>query len=183
MNMLPYDGIVEYFGSVFDRDTSEALLKQLLERVSWQHDKVILFGKKRILSRKVAWHGGGDFTYAYSGTCKQAAPWTPTLRKILERVESSGSAPFNSCLLNLYLNGAEGMGWHSDDETTLGRNPEIASVSFGAERVFKLKHRRTGEVVSILLEHGSLPIMKGETQHHYIYICQRPKKAHSLGSI
>ena len=96
--------------------------------------------------------------------------------QVKERVEQQTTQRFNSCLLNLYHDGSEGMGWHSDDEKTLGLNPVIASVSFGAERIFKLKHRKSKEVVSVLLEQGSLLIMKGETQHHWVHTMPKTKK-------
>ena len=176
MNLLPRDGIVEYFGKVFSPEESDLLFEELLATSPWQHDEVILFGQKRILSRKVAWMGDEGFSYAYSGTSKSASPWSPALLMIKERIEQQISHCFNSCLLNLYHDGSEGMGWHSDDEKTLGRNPVIASVSFGAERIFKLKHRKSGEVVSVLLEDSSLLGMKGETQHHWVHTMPKTKK-------
>ena len=176
VNLLPRDGIVEYFGKVFSPEESDSLFEELLATSPWQHDKVILFGQKRILSRKVAWMGDEGFTYSYSGTSKRASPWSPALLMIKERVEQHISHCFNSCLMNLYHDGSEGMGWHSDDEKTLGRNPVIASLSFGAERIFKLKHRKSGEVVSVLLEDGSLLVMKGETQHHWVHTMPKTKK-------
>lgn len=176
LHYLPYDGIVEYVPSLFGEGESSRLFEDLLAGIPWQQDEVILFGQKRILSRKVAWMGDGEFTYSYSGTSKVAAPWTPSLLTIKERVESECGHQFNSCLLNLYHDGSEGMGWHSDDEKTLGENPLIASVSFGAERIFKLKHRKSGEVVSVLLEDGSLLVMKGATQHHWVHTMPKTKK-------
>jgi alkylated DNA repair dioxygenase AlkB len=176
VNLLPRDGVVEYFGRVFSPEESATLFDELLTTSPWQADEVILFGQKRILTRKVAWMGDAGFTYSYSGTSKTASPWTPPLRGIRERVETLCGQAFNTCLLNLYHDGSEGMGWHSDDEKTLGRNPVIASVSFGAERIFKLKHRKSKEVVSVLLEQGSLLVMKGETQHHWVHTMPKTKK-------
>jgi len=173
---LPYDGTVDYCPALFGARESLQLFGELLERIPWQLDEVILFGEKRILSRKVAWMGDGEFSYTYSGTSKVAAPWTPSLLAIKEHVESACGEQFNSCLLNLYHDGSEGMGWHSDDEKTLGENPVIASVSFGAERIFKLKHRKSGEVVSVLLQNGSLLVMKGATQHHWVHTMPKTKK-------
>lgn len=148
----------------------------LLATSPWQPDEVILFGQKRILSRKVAWMGEEGFTYAYSGTTKTASPWTSSVKAIKDRIESRSGESFNSCLLNLYHDGSEGMGWHSDDEKTLGRNPVIASVSFGAERPFRFKHRMTKEVVPLMLENGSLLIMKEETQHHWLHALPKTRK-------
>ena len=174
--LLPYNGAVEYTPSLFSRADSDSLFQELLETTPWQEDEVVLFGQRRILSRKVAWMADEGFTYSYSGTSKSATPWTSAVMLVKELVERQTAQRFNSCLLNLYHNGSEGMGWHSDDEKTLGRNPVIASVSFGAERIFKLKHRESKEVVSLLLEHGSLLIMKGETQHYWVHTMPKTKK-------
>ena len=175
-NLLPQDGIVEYYSQFFSPEESVDVFNELLATMPWEQDEVFLFGQRRVLSRKVAWVGDGNFCYFYSGTSKMASPWTKPLLLIKERVERQCSHPLNSCLLNLYHDGSEGMGWHSDDEKTLGRNPVIASVSFGAERTFKLKHRESKEVVSVLLEHGSLLVMKGETQHHWVHTVPKTKK-------
>jgi alkylated DNA repair dioxygenase AlkB len=178
-NLLPSDGIVEYMGQVFNPGESDSLFNTLLSSIVWKNDEVVMFGKTRTLTRKVAWHGDESFSYSYSGTSKTASPWTPALRLIKERVEKCAGTGFNSCLLNLYHDGMEGMGWHSDDEKTLGEDPVIASVSFGAERVFRLKHLRSKEskdVVSVVLEHGSLLVMKGSTQHHWVHAIPKTKK-------
>lgn len=176
VNFLPQDGIVEYSGRVFSPEESATLFEALLATSPWQPDEVILFGQKRILSRKVTWMGDTGFIYSYSGTSKTAGPWTPLILSIKERVERLCGHTFNSCLLNLYHDGSEGMGWHSDDEKTLGRNPVIASVSFGAERPFRFKHRLTKEVVPLMLENGSLLVMKGETQHHWLHTLPKTKR-------
>jgi len=176
LNLLPRDGVAEYLGKIFSPEESPTLFDDLLATTPWQQDEVVIFGQRRILSRKVAWMGDAGFTYSYSGTSKTAAPWSPALLGIRERVEQLCAHRFNSCLMNLYHNGSEGMGWHSDDEKTLGENPLIASVSFGAERVFKLKHRESKEIVSVLLENGSLLVMKGATQHHWVHAMPKTKK-------
>lgn len=179
VNLLSRDGVVEYLGRVFSREESGMLFDDLLGTSPWQPDEVILFGRKRILSRKVAWMGDAGFTYCYSGTSKTASPWTPPLLAIRERIETLCGHTFNSCLLNLYHDGSEGMGWHSDDEKTLGLNPVIASVSFGQERPFRFKHRVTKEVIPLILENGSLLLMKGETQHHWVHALPKTKKANA----
>lgn len=178
-NLLPRDGIVEYLGKVFSRKDSQALFEDLLLTAPWQADEVILFGKRHILSRKVTWMGDAGFTYSYSGTSKTASPWTPAVLRIKECVEKLSGHVFNSCLLNLYHDGSEGMGWHSDDERTLGRNPVIASVSLGAERPFRFKHRASKEVIPLILEDGSLLVMKGETQHHWLHALPKTKMANA----
>jgi alkylated DNA repair dioxygenase AlkB len=176
LNLLPRDGVAEYLGKICSPEEAPMLFDDLLATSPWQPDEVVLFGRKRILSRKVAWMGDAGFTYSYSGTSKTASPLTPALLLIKKRVEQQCAHRFNSCLMNLYHDGSEGMGWHSDDEKTLGRNPVIASVSFGAERVFKLKHRESKEIVSVLLENGSLLVMKGATQHHWVHAMPKTKK-------
>jgi len=175
-NLLPCDGAAEYHPKLFSHSESFDLFKELFGTIPWEQDEVVLFGQRRILSRKMAWMGDGSFCYSYAGSSKTATPWTPAVLRIKERVEKRSAHHFNACLLNLYHNGMEGMGWHSDDEKTLGKNPVIASVSFGAERVFRLKHRISKEVVSVILEHGSLLVMKGATQHHWVHAMPKTKK-------
>ena len=177
-NLLPREGIVEYMGRIFDPAESAALFSTLLSTIAWKNDEVVMFGTTRTLPRKVAWHGEAGFTYAYSGTRKTALPWTPALSSIKERVEKCAGTGFNSCLLNLYHDGTEGMGWHSDDERTLGENPVIASVSFGDPKQSKQskQSQKSKEIVSVLLEHGSLLVMKGATQHHWVHAMPKTKK-------
>ena len=170
---------MEYLGRVFSPEESGTLFDELLATSPWQPDEVMLFGQKRILTRKVAWMGDDGFIYSYSGTSKTASPWAPMLLGIRKRVETLCGHAFNSCLLNLYHDGSEGMGWHSDDEKTLGCNPVIASVSFGAERPFRFKHRVTKEVIPLILENGSLLVMKGETQHHWLHALPKTRKANA----
>jgi alkylated DNA repair dioxygenase AlkB len=176
VNLLPRDGIVTYSGRVFPQEESATLFDDLLATSPWQPDEVILFGRKHDLSRKVAWMGDVGFTYSYSGTSKTASPWTAPVLSIRERVASLCNREFNSCLLNLYHDGSEGMGWHSDDERTLGTNPVIASVSFGAERPFRFKHRVTREVIPVTLENGSLLVMAGPTQHHWLHTLPKSRR-------
>lgn len=174
--LLPRDGSAEYYAKLFSSAEASDIFNTLSGTIPWEQDEVVLFGQKRVLSRKMAWIGDSTFCYSYSGSRKTALPWTPALLLIKERVEKMIAHPFNSCLLNLYHDGMEGMGWHSDDEKTLGKNPVIASVSFGAERVFRMKHRLSKEIVSVTLEHGSLLVMKGATQHHWVHAMPKTKK-------
>jgi alkylated DNA repair dioxygenase AlkB len=113
--------------------------------------------------------------YTYSNSTKQALPWTNELSYLKQIVEKYAGIKFNSCLLNLYHNGNEGMGWHSDDEGSLGKNNTIASLSFGAERKFSFKHKRTKQIVSLVLEHGSLLVMKGTTQSNWLHSLPKSK--------
>jgi alkylated DNA repair dioxygenase AlkB len=113
--------------------------------------------------------------YTYSSTTKRALAWTTELSELKQIIEGYAGTKFNSCLLNLYHNGNEGMGWHSDDEKPLGKNNTIASLSFGAERKFSFKHKQTKQTVSVVLEHGSLLVMKGATQSNWLHSLPKSK--------
>ncbi len=160
-NLLPRDGIVNYFGPILSSGETSVFYQKLLADIPWKNDEAVIFGKHIVTARKVAWYGDTGFSYTYSGTTKQALPWTPELATLKSLVEKLTATRYNSCLLNLYHNGNEGMAWHSDDEKSLGKDTTIASVSFGAEREFRLKHKCLDEKVSVLLESGSLLVMKG----------------------
>lgn len=168
-NLLPRDGMVFYQHMLFGNDVSERLFRGLLENIDWRNDEVILFGKRIITRRKVGWYGDRDYAYTYSKTTKRALPWTPELREIKAAVESSSGHTYNSCLLNLYHNGDEGMAWHSDNEKELLVDGAIASVSFGSQRKFLFKHKATNEQVAMVLDHGSLLMMLGQTQKYWVH--------------
>ena len=156
------------------------LLDRLLTGIDWQHEEVLIFGQRRPVPRLVAWHGDPGASYTYSGTPHQPLPWTPALELVRERVLSLTGCTFNSVLLNLYRDGRDGMGWHSDDEPELGRDPVIASVSLGAPRRFCLRHRRRKDQrLDVSLGHGSLLLMAGATQHHWVHAV--PKTALPVG--
>ena len=168
-NLLPFDGTVNYYGQIVDADQADHYLRVLLQSIEWRNDEAIIFGKRYVTKRKIAWYASEPFLHRYSGTTKTALPWTPELIALKEMVEKRTGETFNSCLLNLYHNGDEGMAWHSDGEPELKKDGAIASLSFGAERKFAFKHKRTGEKVAITLEHGSLLVMKDETQSHWLH--------------
>ncbi|MGA9171355.1 MAG: alpha-ketoglutarate-dependent dioxygenase AlkB [Nitrososphaeraceae archaeon] len=146
-----------------------------MQNTQWEKDEVIIFGKHITTKRKVAWCGDPEYLYTYSNTTKQALARTKELSELKQIVEEYAGIKFNSCLLNLYHNGNEGMGWHSDDEKTLGKNNTIASLSFGAEREFSFKHKQTKQTVSLVLEHGSLLIMKDATQSNWLHSLPKSK--------
>lgn len=175
-NLLPYDGTVMYYGKVMKHAEAQFYLEKLLEDIKWKNDEAIIFGKLIITKRKVAWYGDSDYLYTYSNTTKKALPWTKELLELKKLAEDISGTVFNSCLLNLYHDGNEGMAYHSDDEKSLGKNTTIASMSFGAERKFSFKHRQTKDTVSVLLEHGSLLVMKDETQSHWLHRLPPSKK-------
>src|SRR5690606_41971434 len=141
----------------------------LLSRIDWKNDEAVIFGKRIITKRKVAWYGDRPFKYTYSNTTKSALPWTKELLELKAMVEERVGEKFNSCLLNLYHSGDEGMAWHSDNEKDLKKNGAIGSLSFGAERKFAFKHKETKETVSLCLEHGSLLVMRDATQMHWLH--------------
>lgn len=168
-NLLPKEGTVNYYGKLFLKDKADYFLNCLLTNIAWKNDEAIIFGKHIITKRKVAWYGDKAFEYSYSNTTKRALPWTVELLELKTQVEHKTGETFNSCLLNLYHNGSEGMAWHSDAEKDLKKNGAIASLSFGAERKFSFKHKKTKETVSLILEHGSLLVMKDTTQTHWLH--------------
>jgi len=175
-NLLPCDGIVNYYGSVLKQQESMHYLDKLLTTLEWKNDEVVIFGKHMVTSRKVAWYADGGYAYRYSNTIKYPLSWTGELLELKAIAEKVSGATFNSCLLNLYHNGDEGMAWHSDDEKSLGHNMAIASFSFGAERKFYFKHKKTKKLVSIVLENGSLLLMKGATQANWLHSLPKSKK-------
>ena len=177
-NWLPKEGNVHYHGPIFNRETSDKYYQALLNEIAWAPDEAMIFGKRIITKRKVAWYAEKAYSYTYSKITKTALVWTPLLLEIKEAVEKASGETYNACLLNLYHNGSEGMGWHSDGEKDLKKNGAIASVSFGAERKFAFKHKEDKTVVNLHLAHGSLLVMKGNTQSHWLHRLPPTKKAH-----
>jgi alkylated DNA repair dioxygenase AlkB len=177
VNLLPCDGTVNYHGPVLDPGGAQRYYEALLDHVPWKNDEVIVFGKHHVTARKVAWYGDSGLAYRYSGTTKPALPWTAALLELKAIVEHLSHARFNSCLLNLYHHGGEGMGWHSDDEKSMVRHSAIASLSLGAERDFRFKHKRLpATAASVRLENGSLLVMKDATQSHWLHSIPQSKK-------
>jgi alkylated DNA repair dioxygenase AlkB len=176
INLLDRDGIVNYYGKIMTSSDANRYFELLLNNILWKNDKTIVFGKAIVTKRKVAWYGDSDYSYTYSNSTKQALAWTKELLGLKQMIENVTGSNFNSCLLNLYHNGDEGIAWHSDDEESLGRNNNIASLSLGAERKFLFKHKLTKQIVSILLEHGSLLIMTGSTQTNWLHSLPKSKR-------
>lgn len=168
-NLLPFNGTVNYYGKIFSQEKANYYYNILLNNIEWRNDEALIFGKHIITARKVAWYADTNFPYSYSNTTKQALTWTKELLELKALSEKLTNEKYNSCLLNLYHNGNEGMAYHSDDEKALARNGVIASLSFGAERKFLLKHKTNKHTISILLEHGSLLVMKDETQTNWLH--------------
>jgi alkylated DNA repair dioxygenase AlkB len=169
MNILPKDGIVNYYGIILEKTDADNYFDILFNDIEWRNDEAIIFGKRIVTKRKVAWYGEKEFEYTYSNTTKRALPWTKELKELKTIIEEKTGETFNSCLLNLYHDGAEGMAWHSDGETDLKKNGAIASLSLGAERKFAFKHKKESSKVEIYLENGSLLIMKDITQDNWLH--------------
>lgn len=176
INLLPYDGEVYYYEQVIERQLQENYFQRLLQEIDWKHDELLLFGKRVITSRKVAWYADENFAYSYSNSIKIALKWTATLLELKKIVEAATESKYNSCLLNLYHSGEEGMGWHSDNEPELVNNSSIASLSLGSTRKFAFKHKESGKKVELFLEGGSLLDMKGEVQHFWKHTLPKSKK-------
>ena len=175
-NHLPYDGTVQYYGKVIQEMVADDYFEKLMQNIAWENDQAIILGRQITTKRKVAWYGDQGYEYTYSNVNRYALPWTLELLELRQRVQQLTGERFNSCLLNLYHTGEEGMAWHSDDETDLKKNGAIASLSFGAERKFAFKHKQSKEKVELYLEHGSLLVMKDTTQSHWLHRLPPTKK-------
>lgn len=172
------DAEVYFAPHFFSKDESDVYFEKLKEQVNWQQESIKMFGKLLPMPRLTAWYG--DKGYTYSGLHNKPQPWLPVLLELKERVEQASGNKYNSVLLNLYRTGQDSMGWHSDDEAELGNEPAIASLSFGGERKFSFRHRTRKDLKSqsIDLAHGSLLLMQGATQHHWLH--QVPKTARAM---
>ncbi len=169
INLLPFDGMVHYYGPVLSQKDADLCFERLLENIAWKNDEALVFGKHYVTKRKVAWYADRPYSYTYSKITKEALLWTDELLSLKGIVEQLSGESFNSCLLNLYHDGTEAMAWHSDSEKMLKRDGAIASLSFGAERKFGFRHKANKETVSLELEHGSLLMMKGCTQRFWAH--------------
>jgi alkylated DNA repair dioxygenase AlkB len=174
ISILPYDGEAMMYPDFID--DARVLFQLLSNEINWKQDEVMMFGKKLILQRKTAFYSDNEISYTYSHIQKKGLPWTKLLLQIKERIEGDFNLKFNACLLNYYHHGNESMGWHSDNEIELGINPVIASLSLGAERSFQFKHKLNKCKQSVKLNSGSLLIMKGSTQHHWLHCLPKSKK-------
>lgn len=174
------DAEIIYFAHFFDKKEADAIFRQLSKDIPWQQDDIQVFGKIHPQPRLTALFGNEGKPYSYSNIKMQPYPWTLLLQKIKSYVESVSDTNFTTVLLNQYRDGKDSNGWHADNEKELGSNPVIASVSFGAERIFQLKHNSiSGLKQNIILEHGSLLLMKGTTQHFWKH--QIPKTSKPIG--
>lgn len=174
------DATITYFPDFFNKIEADAIYSKLITVIPWQQDEITVYGKKHLQPRLTALFGNEGKSYSYSNIKMQPHYWTLLLQKIKSQVESVADTKFTTVLLNQYRDGKDSNGWHADNEKELGTNPVIASVSFGAARVFQLKHNTDATLKqTIILEHGSLLVMKGTTQHYWKH--QIPKTAKPVG--
>lgn len=175
-NLLHQDGIALYYEKAIPENKIKQLYDELLHHISWENERVVMFGKEIITKRKVAFYSDPSIAYTYASRTKVGLPWKETLVTLKNMVESITKEKYNACLLNLYHNGEEAMGWHCDNEKEILANSSIASLSIGASRKFSFKHKETKETISIQLENGSLLEMKGPIQQHWWHALPKSKK-------
>jgi len=177
--VLTRDGAVRYEPHLLDPEQADDLLRALLARTAWSQDAFTLYGRRVPFPRLTAWYGDPGAVYTYSGIRNEPLPWTVPLEGLRALLAARTGVRFNSVLLNQYRHGGEHMGWHADDEPELGPAPTIASVSVGAERVFEFEHRGDRERIALVLGHGSLLLMEGETQRRWRH--RLPKRRAAAG--
>ena len=171
--LAPFDGELRLFEAAVPEP--ELVLTRLLAEIEWRQDTARIVGRDVALPRLTAWYG--DAGYRYSGIDNPPKPWLPLLFELKARAERLAGTTFNSVLSNLYRDGRDSMGWHSDDERSLGANPVIASLSFGAVRRFRLKHKKRPEhSIALELGPGSCLVMAGALQHHWRHALPKTKK-------
>lgn len=166
-HILPRDGEALYYGPLCSAAEADGFFDALMTEIDFQPDRVTLYGRDIVTRRKVAWHGDDAYRYTYSHNTKTAQAWTPHLAKLKALIEATDGHVYNCCLLNLYHSGEEGMAWHADDEKELQPNGAIASMSLGAPRRFVFRHKQTRDKAEVLLDNGSLLVMRGQTQRHW----------------
>jgi alkylated DNA repair dioxygenase AlkB len=175
------DAEIIYYPQLFVKEQADTIYYELLKEIAWQQDNITVYGKTHPQPRLTALYGNDGKPYSYSNITMQPKPWNSLLQKIKYYIEASTECQFTTVLLNQYRDGKDSNGWHADNEKELGTNPIIASLSLGAERVFQLKHNTISEAKkNIILEHGSLLLMKGSTQHFWKH--QIPKTTKPIGN-
>lgn len=178
-NLLDKDGSAYYYPDFINAADCTRLMNHLETSLQWESDQLLMFGKRVTMRRKVAWVGDQNCSYTYSGVKKEAQPWIPELLSIKKQMEELTNSEFNSCLLNLYHDGADGMGWHSDDEKELDVQSPIASLSLGAIRKFAFRHKQDKSTISLFLENGSALIMHSPTQQFWQHALLKTTTIHT----
>lgn len=177
INLNLKDADVIYYPNFFNVNEANRYFDALLENLKWEQDDITIFGKTYLQPRLTAFYADNKNTYKYSNITMKPHSFNGELLEIKETIEAELQTKFTSCLANLYRDGKDSNGWHADDEKELGKNPIIASVSFGAERIFHFKHKKDSALKSkLILQHGSLLLMQGETQHNWFHQIPKTKK-------
>ncbi|MEL0456884.1 alpha-ketoglutarate-dependent dioxygenase AlkB [Flavobacteriaceae bacterium SZ-1-7] len=180
INLELKDADVIYYPNFFSTDEADGFFNKLLKDIQWKQDNITVFGKTFEQPRLTAFYATNNNSYTYSNIKMKPLPFEGELLAIKNIIDEELKIGFTSCLANLYRSGKDSNGWHADDEKELGKNPVIASISFGAERIFHIKHKNDKSLkAKLVLQHGSLLLMKGETQHNWLH--QIPKTQKDIG--
>lgn len=165
-----------YIENFYEKNEADLYFNSLIKNIHWKQESMNMYGKQILFPRLTSWYGQSDKPYSFSGITLNPHPWSKELLEIKKNIEPLANVEYNSVLLNRYRNGNDSISWHTDAEKELGLNPVIASVNFGAERTFQLKHIETKKRIDIALKHGSLLIMMGELQHYWQHQVPKTKK-------
>lgn len=174
--ILISDGAYRFVPNFYAKSVADHYFQVLLSEIAWKQEHMMMYGRTINFPRLTAWYGDNDKPYSFSGITLTPLPWTDALLVIRKDLERLSDKQFNSVLLNRYRDGNDSISWHTDAEPELGKNPVIASVNFGAERVFQLRHIKTGERLDIPLSHGSVLIMEDQLQHFWQHQVPKTKK-------
>lgn len=176
INLLPKDGSLFYYPGFLTKEDADKYLELFKKDTEWQQDKINFGGKIQLIPRLQAWYGDPNKTFTYSGITLRPKEWTNPLKELGDKLKDKTGIDFSSVLINLYRDGNDSVAWHADDEVELGINPVIASISLGAPRIFKVKHKTEKDLRrEVVLEHGSLVIMRDEMQHRWMHSVPKEK--------
>ena len=180
LNILPSDGVVLYSPSFIEEKECKNYIEKLFKTIEWENEVINLYGKEIIINRKIAFYADDNISYTYSKNEKIGKKWNEVLISLKKKVEDKTKTNFNACLINLYHDGNDGMGWHSDNEKEIIQNSSIVSVSFGADRKFSFKNIKTKQTISLILANGSLLEMKEDTQKNWLHSLPKTKKIKNI---
>ena len=175
-NLLPFDGELYLIKRFYQSNDAKQLFDTLLQSLAWQEEHIFVYGRRVSVPRLMCWYGDEGACYRYSGVNHQPLSWTKPLLSAKQKIETHYQCVFNSVMANLYRNGSDSMGCHADNEEELGRNPLIASLSLGEERLLRFRHHKSKEVLDVVLEHGDLLLLTGVIQHHWRHELPKTKK-------
>ena len=180
INILTKDGVVLYSPSFITESECKYYIDKLIKTIEWENEVINLFGREIIMKRQIAFYADDEITYTYSKNEKIGKKWNEVLISLKNKVEAKTKIKYNACLLNLYHDGTDGMGWHSDNEKEIIENSSIVSLSFGADRKFSFKNKKTKQTISLILENGSLLEMKDNTQKNWLHALPKTKKIKNI---